>query len=417
MKIAVVGTGIAGLAAAYLLQHRHDIEVFEQNDYIGGHTHTVVVDDPAGPTGVDTGFIVHNPTNYPHLVRLFRELGVATQDSDMSFSVRCERCNLEYSAQSLGTLFAQRRNLVRLSFYRLIADGLRFLREATAAVDDPAWAGATLGDFLARRRFAHSLVRHLVVPLAAAIWSTAPAAVEQMPAQFCFRFFHNHGMLDRRDSTVWRTVVGGSHTYVRAITARFRDRVHTNRPIVTVRRGPDRVELTDGLGQVHHADAVVIATHADQALRMLADASDEERGVLGAFRYTRNTAVLHTDTSVLPQRRVLHASWNYALADCRSTEHAVSLSYYMNRLQRLETTRHYCVSVNPYRPLDAGAVLRRIEYEHPLYSLDSVRAQRRLAQLNGVRRTWYCGAHFGYGFHEDGLVSALTVAEQLGVSR
>lgn len=415
MRIAVVGTGISGMAAAYLLQRAHDVTVFEQSDDIGGHTNTVDVNESDRTLAIDTGFIVHNKANYPNLVRLFQELGVATQDSDMSFSVRCERCDLEFSAQSLGTLFAQRRNILRPSFYGLIADARRFLGEARAAIDDPTVADWSLSEFLAARRYGQSFIRHLIVPLAASIWSTSPAESGEMPATFCFRFFHNHGMLNRADPTVWRTVVGGSRQYVRTITAGYRDRLNLNCGIAEILREPQRVRLTDVHGRTHEFDGVVVAAHADQALRMLQDPTDDERACLSAFRYSRNRVVLHTDPSVLPRRPILHASWNYSIANCRSPERHCSLTYYMNRLQRLSSDRRYCVTVNPQRPIDGSAIERRIEYDHPLYTRSSVQAQRRLPALNGVRRTWYCGAYFGYGFHEDGLVSAITVAEQLGV--
>ena len=452
MRIAIIGTGIAGMAAAYLIRRRHEITVFEQSDYIGGHANTVTVSERGRPLGVDTGFVVFNPERYPNLVRLFDQLGVATQETDMSFSVHCRCCNLEYSPQTLRTLFAQKRNLIRPSHYRMIRDGLRAVHDARDFLAHANGSVRTLAEYIAGRGYSRAFADHLLVPLAAAIWSSAPAETLAMPAEFCLRFFDNHRMLETRDKPTWRTVVGGSREYVRKLTAGFRDRIRLNCGIARVRRSETEVALTDVHGQTHDFDGVVVAAHADQALRMLADPSDAERELLGAFSYSRNATVLHTDRSVLPRRALLHSSWNYELEDCRSyaptnghtsvgqtgasagqpvgpngceagresqvtlTDRHVSLSYNMNRLQRLDTDETYCVTLNRQRPIDERQVVGRFDYEHPIFSRTALDAQRRLPELNGARHTWYCGAHFGFGFHEDGLASALAVAKDFGIT-
>jgi hypothetical protein len=453
VRLAIIGTGIAGMAAAYLLGRQHEITVFEQSGTIGGHANTVTVNDNGRPLGIDTGFVVFNPERYPNLVRLFDQLGVETQETDMSFSVRCHGCNLEYSPQTLRTLFAQTRNLLRPSHYRMIRDGLRAVHDARAFLAESNGVAQSLRGFIAAQGYSRAFADHLLVPLAAAIWSSSPAETLDMPAEFCLRFFDNHRMLETRDKPTWRTVSGGSQSYVRRLTADFRDRIRLNCGIARVRRDSDAVTLTDVHGQSHTFDGVIVAAHADQSLRMLADPSDAERELLGSFSYSRNNTVLHTDASVLPQQRVLHSAWNYELEDCRSNstsadshlrgngqpasiaarggngtpglprdeltksnDRHVSLTYYMNRLQRLDAARQYCVTLNRQRPVSEERVLRRIDYEHPIFSRRALEAQRRLPALNGVRRTWYCGAHFGYGFHEDGLASALAVAKGFGIT-
>jgi predicted NAD/FAD-binding protein len=415
MRVAVIGTGISGMSCAYLLAREHSIEVFEQNDYVGGHTNTVSVDDVAETLGIDTGFIVHNPRNYPNLVRLFEQLGVATQDCDMSFSVRCHRCNLEYAPPDVRTLFAQKRNILRPSFYRLMVDARRFPTDAREFTSRES-PHATLSEFIAEYGYSDSFARHFLIPLAASIWSSSPEETAEMPARFCLQFFDNHGMLDLVDKPTWRTVVGGSRQYVRAITAGYKERIRVGVSIKRVTRSESAVAIEDDRGEQHRFDAVVIAAHADQAVRMLSDPSDDERSLLGAFRYSRNHTVLHTDPSVLPRRPALHCSWNYELDDCRVPARRVSLTYYMNRLQRLTAGKHYCVTLNRSRPITESRVLRRFEYEHPIFNRDTARAQPLLTRLNGVRRTWFCGSYFGHGFHEDGLNSALAVAKDFGIS-
>lgn len=411
VNIAIVGSGISGMASGYLLHKAHAVTVFEASPRIGGHTHTVSVQEKARALGVDTGFIVYNPKNYPLLVALFAKLGVETQETDMSFSVRCHRCRLEYAPRSWRTRFAQLSNLFDPGFYRLLLDARRFLRDAKAELGDDE----TLGDFVARMGYRRSFVDHLVLPLSAAIWSTSLPLVRAMPARFVLRFMDNHGMLDMDDPSVWRTVVGGSINYLKKLTAPFADRIRSGCGVARVARDAEGVEITTNQGERLRFDAVVLATHADEALALLADPSPEESKLLGAFAYSRNATVLHTDASVLPERPVLHCSWNYEMEDCRADEPAVSLTYYMNRLQKLDSQQHYCVTLNRHRPIREDAVLRRIEYTHPLFTPASVAAQEPLRRLSGARRTYYCGAYLGNGFHEDGLASAVRMAKQFGI--
>ena len=393
MKIAIVGTGIAGLGAAYALARAHEVELFERNGYAGGHTNTVRVDG----LELDTGFIVHNEPNYPNLVRLFRELGVRTQDSEMSFSVSCG-CGLEYSGRR------------PLRAGRLLAEIVRFLRSAR----DSDLDGLTLQQYVAEQRYSAWFRTHYLVPLASAIWSTAPERALELPAAHAIRFFDNHGMLGFRRH-LWKTVVGGSRVYVRAILDRIGAPLHLRSDVRSVRRDPDGVELRTADGEARRFDKVVIAAHPDQALRLLDDPSDDERRVLGAFRYTANETVLHTDERFLPRRTSARASWNYQLAECGSGAARPTMTYYLNRLQRLEALEHYCVTLNRTAEIAEERVLERIAYEHPLYTFESLRAQAELPVLNGVRHSYYCGAYHGFGFHEDGLVSGLRVAAELGV--
>ena len=400
MRIAVVGSGISGLGAAYLLSRAHDVLVFEQDARPGGHTLTV---RRAG-LGLDLGFLVHNEQNYPLLSRLFRELGVATQESEMSFSVSCP-CGLEYSGRRP---FAQRKRSVDPRHLRLLWEIGRWLKTANRSLDELDCEHWSLERYLDERRFSGRFRRHFLVPLTAALWSTAPGRALEFPAASAIRFFENHGMLGFRRFR-WRSVTGGNDAYVRRIGERLGDRLQLGLGVRSIRRGFDGIDLTTADGDRHHFDAAVIATHADQALRLLEDPSIDEHRVLGAFRYTRNETVLHTGASHLPATPAARAAWNYRLGD----DGRPTVTYYLNRLQQLDSDEDWCVTLNG--DVAEDEVVDRVTFEHPLFTIGTLAAQRELPALSGVRRTWFAGAHHGNGFHEDGLASGVAVAKSLGV--
>ncbi|HSA61765.1 MAG TPA: FAD-dependent oxidoreductase [Nitrospiraceae bacterium] len=415
MKIAIVGTGISGMVAAYLLHHDHEITVFEAADYIGGHTNTIDVTLQGRTYAVDTGFIVFNDWTYPNFIRLLKKLGVEWQPSDMSFSVKCERTGLEYNGTSLNTLFAQRRNLLRPSFYRMIRDILRFNRESLELLTLPE-PGPTLGSYLETHRYSKEFIDHYIVPMGAAIWSADHATMWGFPARYLVQFFKNHGMLSVDERPTWRVIKGGSQRYTEKLVAPFRDRIQLNSPVESISRFPGWVEIRTNLqGRDYRAmrfDHVIIATHSDQALSMLADPSPAEKDILGAIRYQDNEAVLHTDASLLPRRKLAWAAWNYHLLPAQPDRAVVT--YHMNRLQSLSAPHEFCVTLNHTRAVDRSKILRRITYHHPVYSPESVAAQRRYREINGVNRTSYCGAYWGFGFHEDGVTSALAACKPFG---
>ena len=414
MKIAVIGTGIAGLTAAYELRDQHEIHLFERNDYAGGHSNTIRVREGERELDLDTGFLVHNPRNYPHLIRFFERLGVETQESEMSFSVRCHRCDIEYRGSDVSTIFAQRRNWFRPQIYWMLREIFRFYREAPEVIADPRWADRTLREFVEAKGYARSFLNHFLWPFCAAIWSAPTGEAAELPAVFAVRFFQNHALLSRDGAPVWRSMVGGSRRYVAAIARCFPDRLYLKRPVRGVRRTERCVRVTDAAGVSEDFDTVVIATHGDEALALLEDPSREEREIMSCFTTTPNRTVLHTDADALPVRAKCRAAWNYELEDCRSPAKDVSVTYSLNRLQKLDSPLEYCVTLNRKRPIQPAKVLRTIEYTHPCYTLASFAAQRRLPEINGQRRTWFCGAYFGYGFHEDGHVAGLEVARKLG---
>ncbi|MEX0953542.1 MAG: FAD-dependent oxidoreductase [Nitriliruptoraceae bacterium] len=414
MRVVVVGSGIAGLASAWLLSRRHEVHLIERDTRLGGHTNTVGVAQPDGSSlGVDTGFIVHNTVTYPLLVRLFDELGVATQPSDMSWSVHCERCRLEY-AGSLSGVFADRRRVADPRHLRMVADVSRFNRLGRRLLD--RGVSGTVGELLDAHHFSRSFRNHHLLPMAAAIWSTGTGSADGFPAATLLRFFANHGLLSVNGHLSWRTVTGGSSSYVPALTAPLGDRVHRGHGVVGIARDDAGVVLRLGDGTTMDADRVVIATHADEALGLLDDATPQEKELLGAWDYSTNEAVLHTDVGQLPTRRAAWASWNYRLTDCTVSTDRVSLGYHMNRLQRLDAPEEYVVTLNPTTPIDEHRILRRFTYTHPVYSTASVATHDELASLNGPRHTHFAGAYHRFGFHEDALWSAVRVADDLGVS-
>jgi uncharacterized protein len=413
--VAVVGSGVAGLTAAYLLQRRYDVTLFEADGRLGGHAHTHELPTSDGSTtAVDTGFIVHNARTYPNLLRLFAELDVATQPSDMSMSVRCEGCGLEYAgARSVGGLFPQASNLARPAYLRMLAEIVRFHRHARRVLADERAGDVTLGAFLAVGGYSRYFVEHFMLPVVSAVWSAGETVSMSYPARYLFTFLDHHGLLAVGGSPQWRTVTGGSRSYVeRAVKGLSAVEIST--PVRAVSRLGRCIEIRDESDASHHVDRVVVATHPDQALAMLAEPTPAERDVLGAFRYSTNTTQLHHDTSVLPRRAGARASWNYLKPACSSTGAPVLVSYDMNRLQRLAEPDDYVVTLGGTGIVDQDQVIATMRYEHPIYTPESVVAQRRLPTLNDGTVA-FAGAYHGWGFHEDGCAAGVRAAASLGV--
>ncbi len=410
MKIAIVGTGISGLVAAHRLHPAHEIVVYEAGERLGGHTNTVRVEADDGPHCIDTGFIVFNDRNYPHFEALLEELGVATQPSHMSFSVSDGKGRFEYAGTPRG-LFARPAHLLSPTFLGMLRDWRRFNREARELIGMNGTA-PSLGHWLEQKGFSRHFVERLIVPQAAAVWSADPEQMWSFPASFMAEFFDNHGMYSLRDRPRWRTVSGGSARYVEAISAPWRDRVRLRAPVRRIERLPDRVRIEAEGCESEDFDRVVIATHSDQALSLLADPSPAEREVLGAIPYQRNEAVLHTDASLMPRRRAAWSSWNFHLAE--EPVNGSTVTYWMNNLQRLRADRPYLLTLNRGDAIDPEKAIARFEYDHPVYTAEGVAAQSRHAEIsNAARRTHYCGAYWGWGFHEDGVLSAIRACEGL----
>ena len=409
MKIAVIGAGVSGLVAARQLHARHDVTVFEAGDEPGGHARTIDVESGGRTFAVDTGFVVFNDRTYPEFLRILDDLRVPTQPSEMSFSVRCDRTGIEYSGASLNSVFAQRRNLLRPTFLRLVRDYLRFNRQAPALLE--ADERLTLDDYLEGAGFSRAFRELYLVPMGSAIWSTDPGRFGRIPVRSFVRFFHNHGLLGIRGKPRWSAIAGGAREYVEALARPFRDRIHTRATVTRVRREHDHVSVTVAGGGPVRFDQVVLATHSDQALRLLEDPSPEERAVLGAIDYQTNSVVLHTDASLLPRRRRAWAAWNYYIH--RDGGERVATTYNMNRLQPLDAPETFCVTLNQDERIDEAAVIARMTYHHPMLNRAAIAAQHRWNEVNGRRRTWYAGAYWRYGFHEDGVVSGLRVARAI----
>ncbi|HEU4736651.1 MAG TPA: FAD-dependent oxidoreductase [Solirubrobacterales bacterium] len=409
MKIAIVGTGISGLVAAHLLHREHEIVVYEAGDRVGGHSHTVEVESEAGSHWIDTGFIVFNDRNYPNFERLLEELEVPSQPSHMGFSVADDRGAFEYSGTPRG-IFARKAHLLDPAFLGMLRDWRRFNREARALIGMNGTA-PSLGHWLDERGFSRHFVERLIVPQASAVWSADPEQMWSFPASFMAEFFDNHGMFSLRDRPRWRTVQGGSRSYVEAITAPWRDRIRLRAPVRGIERREDSVRIAADGCESEEVDEVVIAAHSNQALAMLADPSAAEREILGAIPYQRNEAVLHTDASLLPRRRTAWASWNFHLTEPASSR--TTVTYWMNNLQQLRADREYLLTLNRGEAIDPRKVLRRFDYEHPVYTAAGVAAQARHGEISGARRTHYCGAYWGWGFHEDGVLSAIRACERI----
>ena len=413
MRIAVIGAGVSGLVAAHQLDRAgHDVTVFEAAGYAGGHTNTIRVDEPDASLDVDTGFIVFNDRNYPNFERLLGRLGVASQPSDMSFGVGDEDGDFEYASTSANGLFAKRAHLASPPFYKMVLDVRRFQREARALLEsdqDPS-----LAQWLEDARFSEAFVEKLIVPQAAAVWSADPDQMWSFPARFLVQFFDNHGMLDLKERPKWRTVQGGSKRYVEALTAPFAEKIRLRTPVQGVLRDDDGATVTTRDGASERYDHLVLATHADTTLELLgAGATALERELLGAFPFAPNEAVLHHDERLLPRRRRAWASWNYHLLSTPTGKPAVT--YHMNRLQSLDSRREWCVTLNRTEAIDPAKIVRTIQYAHPVFTVAGMKAQQRVGEISGRRgRTHFCGAYWGWGFHEDGVVSGLRVARELG---
>ncbi len=411
MKIAIIGTGISGMVTAYLLSESHEVTVFEKNDYIGGHTHTVDVEAGANSYPVDTGFIVFNEVTYPNFVKLLRRLDVPWKDSRMSFSLRCDQTGLEFCPSSLDSLFAQRRNLLRPAFYRMVMDIFRFRGGALKlleTLDDQV----TLADYLEREKYSSLFVEKFILPMGAAIWSADPLRFRQFPARYFVEFFHNHGFLRARNQPQWLVVQGGSRNYVEKLVKPFAGNIRLNSPVVSIKRGDDHVEVQSPAGGTERFDAVVLAVHSDEALALLSDPSDAEREVLSAIPYQENMTVLHTDSTLLPRLRKCWAAWNYYVP--RESRERVALTYDMNILQGLEAPVEFCVTLNRQEEIDPAKAVRKILYGHPVFTPAGRSAQGRRDEISGIRSTYYCGAYWSYGFHEDGVKSALAVCKHFG---
>ncbi|MDJ0987708.1 MAG: FAD-dependent oxidoreductase [Desulfobacterales bacterium] len=413
MRIAVIGTGIAGMVAAYLLSDEHELVIFEAEDYIGGHTHTIDVSLNGDKYAVDTGFIVFNEKTYPNFVRLMKRLGVAWQPSNMSFSVQCKKTGLEFSPSSLNSLFIQRKNLLRPSFYRMIFDIFKFRRESEALLKSDDYT-LTLENFLTAKQFSRLFIEHFIIPMGEAIWSADPVKFNEFPALYFAQFFKNHGFLNVRNQPQWLVIKGGSKQYVAPLTWPYRDHIRLSCPVTSIRRHSDHVSVQTANGQPERFDQVVIATHSDQALAMLADPSDSEKEILGAIPYQDNHAVLHSDESVLPRKKAAWASWNYHIPEDEMAR--VALTYDMNILQSLSAPAEYCVTLNLPATIDPAKKIKEMHYHHPVYNPTSLAARNRHEEINGVKQTYFCGAYWGYGFHEDGVNSALVVAKHFGKS-
>ncbi len=416
-RIAIIGSGISGLGCAHFLHRRHEITVFEAGSHIGGHTNTIAVREPDGEVAMDTGFMVYNEVTYPLLTRLFAELKVPTKETVMSFSVHHGPSGVEWNGAGLNTLFAQRRNLLRPRHWRFLMQLNRFNSEAVAALNEPRWQSMTLADYVAARGYGQDFIERYLVPMGGAVWSTPPDKMLRFPAVTLLRFWHNHGFLGLHTQHQWRTVEGGAREYVKRLVPPFADRILLNTPVTSVRRTPQAVEVTTAQHGTQSFDKVIMASHADQSLRLLADPTVRETALLSPFKYQANLTHLHTSEKFMPEKKRCWAAWNYR-SDVRPGTNEVDTTthYWMNRLQGVSDKVNYFVSLNAGDRMPAESVCKVLNYEHPLFDLPAIAAQRELPSLNdpaGGNRTFFCGAWFRYGFHEDGLLSAFNLCEHL----
>ncbi len=411
MRIAIIGSGIAGMTSAYLLSEDHEVAVFEANDYVGGHTNTVDVSLNGQQYAVDTGFIVFNEKTYPNFVKLMKRLGVGWQDSVMSFSVQCDKTGLEFSPSNFNALFIQRRNLLRPSFYRMLWDVVRFKRDSEALLESDDY-GMTLAAFLNGKGYSRSFVEHFIIPMGEAVWSADPLKFNEFPALYFAQFFKNHGFLNIKDQPQWLTVKGRSRQYIKPITQSYADQIRLNCPVTSVRRNSDGVEITAKNQPSEKFDQVVIAAHSDQALGMLADPTDAEQNILGAIPYQENETVLHCDESLLPSKKAAWASWNYHIP--KEDTGRVAVTYDMNILQSIGAPEEFCVSLNLAKAINPDKIHRQYVYHHPVYNPESLTARESHSQISGINRTHFAGAYWGYGFHEDGVRSAVEVCKHFG---
>ncbi|WP_421846459.1 NAD(P)/FAD-dependent oxidoreductase [Marinomonas sp.] len=415
MKIAIIGSGISGLTSAYLLQQQHDVTVFESAERIGGHTATVQVEEAGGTRAIDTGFIVFNDWTYPNFIRLMDELGVKSKATEMSFSVSCQRSGLEYGGNNLNTLFAQRRNLLNFSFIGMLKDILRFNKEAILDLESGQLKeGVTLGEYLKEKGYGSRFASHYLIPMGSAIWSSTLDEMMDFPLVFFVRFFKNHGLLSVNDRPQWRVIEGGSSAYLKPLVEKFEDRIVLGADIAKIHRAEDEVVIHFADGSTQTFDQVVFACHSDEALALLADPSLDEQSILGAIPYRNNDVVLHTDTRLLPKKKLAWSSWNYHLGADRTKP--ATLSYNMNILQHFSSDTTYVVTLNQTEMIAEDKIVGRFLYSHPTFTLEGIKAQDRWSDINGVNKTWFCGAYWRNGFHEDGCWSGVRVANGLGIS-
>ncbi|MBN2299159.1 MAG: FAD-dependent oxidoreductase [Deltaproteobacteria bacterium] len=416
LKIAVVGAGVAGIVAAYLLQRKNSVTLYEKNDYIGGHTHTIVIreGEDAG-TPVDTGFIVFNEKTYPNFIRFLSQLGVEKQKSSMTFSCFCRATKLCYGTDTINTFFSQRRNILNPLFWQMFFGILSFNRTTPRLLEKGALKGFTMGEYLKSHRYNRRFIEDYLLPVSAAVWSTPDVRMFDFPMETFARFFANHDLFSIERHPQWYTIVGGSHSYVKAFLREFQGTVWESRPVKSIRRTKEGVDVRTFDGAKETFDKVVIAAHADEALSLLEDPSDEEERLLSLWHYSKNRTVLHTDTTFLPPDPRVWSSWNYIRSYEAAWGSPVSLTYYMNRLQNLRTRRHYCVTLNTDREIPSEQVIKEMLYTHPLYTFDAFAGQDSLRELNGTGNTFFCGAYLGYGFHEDAVRSAVEIAEKFGI--
>ena len=416
--MVVIGGGVAGVTAAYYLQHKYDVTLIEQRQYVGGHTNTITIEDgPDAGMPVDTGFIVTNPLNYPYFQQFLRELNVSVRLSDMSFGYCDRRDGFTYGTAALTGLLARKRNLLSPKLWALLQGMLHLNKKSLNDLADGKMHGLSLGDYLTKAGYNRTVINFYLIPMGAAIWSTSPNEMLSYPAEAYFQFWKNHRLLQIFGRTIWQTVVGGSHAYIKAFLQQFPGKVEVGTPVQEIKRVVEGVEVLRKNGVCTTYDLAVIATHADEAYQLLSDPTPLEKELLGAWNYSRNITYLHTDISHLPRRKRAWASWNFIREQDASDQDPVAVTYHMNRLQGLKTAQEYCVTLNPRRPIKPELVIKEILYTHPHYNFSSLATQSRLQELNGVNKTWFCGSYHGYGFHEDAVRSSVVVAKSMGVDK